>query len=290
VARVAGEYKTLDALDAAVKNEFQIEGRIELPDLNLDHLLLRKQAERLSGEVDLVDFEFNNETYQREEQEDPLLRLHRFVCQYEIECQRKQTMSNIQFTPPVINFPKRAHPMGEELVHSGQQSENSSEFSDESEISDNYIEDQEREGSRSSSSDEEYHSDINNNPSSLQYRRRGHHRSSSLESIMNIQKTSSSIQKTSSSIKKSYRTSPKRFTEAIKHRKLTVAGRPRKRRTVTTEEERDYLERMYEVNPYPTREQYEDIRKHLKWKSSRRVTKWFNNKRYNSKARTTKEK
>jgi hypothetical protein len=63
---------------------------------------------------------------------------------------------------------------------------------------------------------------------------------------------------------------------------------PHARRTVTTIEERNYLERIYRETPYPTRQQYEQIRRHLGWKSTRRVTKWFNNRRYNAKSHRIK--
>mmetsp|Transcript_14962 Transcript_14962/g.16637 ORF Transcript_14962/g.16637 Transcript_14962/m.16637 type:complete len:265 (-) Transcript_14962:122-916(-) len=75
------------------------------------------------------------------------------------------------------------------------------------------------------------------------------------------------------------------FPESMSLKQHRRIAKCRKRRTVTTEEERDYLERMYTANPYPSREQYDEIRKHLNWKSSKRVTKWFNNKRYNTKVR-----
>jgi hypothetical protein len=66
-------------------------------------------------------------------------------------------------------------------------------------------------------------------------------------------------------------------------------GREVSRRTVTSQEERNFLERIYKENPYPTRAQYDDIRRQLGWSSSRRVTKWFNNKRYNHKSRRVKD-
>jgi hypothetical protein len=65
---------------------------------------------------------------------------------------------------------------------------------------------------------------------------------------------------------------------------------PHARRTVTTIEERNYLERIYRETPYPTRQQYEQIRRHLGWKSTRRVTKWFNNRRYNTKSHRIKQR
>ncbi|XP_049849014.1 uncharacterized protein LOC126317081 [Schistocerca gregaria] len=60
--------------------------------------------------------------------------------------------------------------------------------------------------------------------------------------------------------------------------------RPAKKTRLTVSvEERDILEQFYNQNQYPSRHRYNEIRKIMGWSSSRRITKWFNNRRYNTK-------
>jgi len=81
------------------------------------------------------------------------------------------------------------------------------------------------------------------------------------------------------------RNTPLFYGPPRKLQKIGYDDDAKRRRRVTTEEEKEYLKMMYRENPYPTREQYEAMRIHLGWKERKRITKWFNNERYNTKSK-----
>mmetsp|Transcript_14967 Transcript_14967/g.16647 ORF Transcript_14967/g.16647 Transcript_14967/m.16647 type:complete len:210 (-) Transcript_14967:122-751(-) len=191
--------------------------------------------------------EFNNREYKEQEAKDKLLMLHRACCESEIEY------------PRGIISPKprkrsredfELQTSTEETVYGSDCEDkiNCLSFSD----SDDY-------------SPEEYNSDTDDST--------------------HLMRPSKALRREGMSCITSPVRSEMDFPESMSLKQHRRIAKCRKRRTVTTEEERDYLERMYTANPYPSREQYDEIRKHLNWKSSKRVTKWFNNKRYNTKVR-----
>jgi hypothetical protein len=59
-------------------------------------------------------------------------------------------------------------------------------------------------------------------------------------------------------------------------------------RNQLSEKERAILEKSYQKNRYPTRFDYMAIQKSLKWPSTTRVAKWFNNRRYTERTRRSK--
>lgn len=68
-------------------------------------------------------------------------------------------------------------------------------------------------------------------------------------------------------------------------RRRPLADRKGAVRSQMSAEERYLLEKWYQRNAYPSRLEYKRLQKELKWPSSMRVAKWFNNRRYNDKAK-----